>query len=91
MIDKLANSRYLLAKIDGILLIKTFQESLASISLLSSKMAKELDEKVISLVKAIDIAIDASICKAKLYARSIPEFDEDYKDVQMKARRLKKI
>ena len=56
-----------------------------------SKSAKKLDEKVISLVKAIDIVIDASIPKSKLCARSISEFDEDCKDAQMRARRLKKI
>ena len=91
MIDKPFNSRHLLAKMDGILLIKTLQENLASISPLSSKTAKKLDEKVISLVEIIDIAMDASILKSKLYVRSISEFDEDCKDAQMRARRLKKI
>ena len=54
-------------------------------------MGKELDKKVISLVEAINIAIDASIPKSKLCTRSISEFDEDCKDAQMRARRLKKI
>ena len=91
MIDKPADSRRLLAKMDCVLLIKTLQENLASISPLSSKTAKELDEKVISLVEAIDTAMDASIPRSKLCARSIPGFDEDCKDAQMRARRLKKI
>lgn len=54
-------------------------------------MAKKLDKKVNSLVEAIDIAIDASIPKVKLCARSIPEFDKDYKNVQMRVKKLKKI
>ena len=91
MINKPLHFRRLLAKIDGILLIKTLQENLASISLLSSKTAKELDKKVISLVKAIDIAMDTSISKSKLYVRSISRFDEDCKDAQMRAKKLKNI
>lgn len=43
-------------------------------------MAKELDEKVIFLVEAIDITINAFIPKTKFYARSIPGFDKNYKD-----------
>ena len=91
MIDKPADFRHLLAKMDCVLLIKTLQENLTSISLLSSKTAKKLDEKVIFLVEAIDIAIDAPIPRSKLCTRSILRFDEDCKDAQMKAKRLKKI
>ena len=91
MINKPADSRRLLAKIDGVLLIKTLQENLASILPLLSKTAKELDKKVISLVEAIDIVIDASIPRSKLGARSIPGFDEDCNNAQMRARKLKKI
>lgn len=46
----------------------------------ASKTPKKLDEKVISLVKAIDIIIDAFIPKAKLYPKSILRFDENFKD-----------
>ena len=67
MINKPVDSRCLLAKIDGVLLIKILQENLASIALLLLKTAKKLDKKVISLVEAIDIVIDASIPKSKLY------------------------
>lgn len=56
-----------------------------------SKTAKELDTKVISLVKAINIVMDISILKAKLYPRFVPEFDKNYKDAKIKVRRLKKI
>ena len=54
-------------------------------------MAKELDEKVIFLVKAINIAMDAFILKTRLYTRSILRFDKDCKDDQIRARRFKKI
>lgn len=91
MIDKPPDSRRLLAKKDDILLIKILQENLANISLLSSKIAKELDVKEISLVKAIDIAIDTSISKAKLCIRSILGFDKDCKDAHMRIKKLKKI
>lgn len=73
------------------MLIKISPENLASISLLLLKMAKKLDVKEISSVKAIDIAIDASIFKAKLCTRSIPGFDKDFKDAQMRIKKLKKI
>ena len=86
-----SSPRRLLAKMDAVLLIKTLQQNLASISRLPSKTPEELDEKVISLVKAIDIAMDASIPKAKFCPKSIPGFDENCKDAQMRARRLKKV
>ncbi len=35
--------------------------------------------------------MDISIPKAKLCPKSIPEFDEECKDAQIKARRFKKI
>lgn len=35
--------------------------------------------------------MDASIPEAKLYARSIPRFNENCKDTQMRAKKLKKI
>lgn len=54
-------------------------------------MAKELDKKVIFLVEVIDIVMDASIPKVKFYTRSILEFDKNYKNIQMRAKRLKKI
>lgn len=74
-----------------VLLIKTLWESLASISLLLSKMAKKLDEKVISLVEAINITIDTSISEAKFCTRFISGFDENCKNAQIRAKRLKKI
>ncbi len=91
MIDKPIDSRRLLAKMDLALLIKTLQQSLVNLPHLPSRTAKELDEKVLPLVKAIDTEMDISIPKAKLCPKSIPGFDEKCKDAQMRARRLKKI
>ncbi len=91
MINKPPDPRYLLAKMYVILLIKTLQYNLASILCLLSKAPEKLDEKVIFLIKAIDIAIDASIFKVKLCPKSILRFDKNCKNVQIKARRLKKV
>lgn len=90
MIDKPVDSRRLLAKMDLALLIKTLQQNLANIPNLPSRTTEELDEKVISLVKFIDIAMDISIPKARLCPKSIPGCDEECKDAQMRARKLKK-
>ncbi len=91
MIDKPIDSRRLLGKMDLALLIKTLQQNLVNIPHLPSWIAKELDEKVLSLVKAIDTAMDISIPKTRLCSKSIPGFDEQCKDAQMRARRLKEI
>ena len=72
--------RQLLAKIDCVLLIKTLYKNLANISLLLSKMAKKIDEKVIFLVKAIELAIDTFIFKIKFCTRYILRFDKNYKN-----------
>lgn len=80
MIDKPTNSRHLLVKINYVLLIKILQKNIASILFLLSKTAKELDRKIIFLVKAINIAINIFISKAKLSTRSISKFDEKYKN-----------
>ncbi len=66
MIDKLTDSRRLLAKMNLALLIKTLQQNLVNIPHLLYRTAKELDEKVLSLVKAIDTAMDISIQKPRL-------------------------
>ncbi len=76
---------------DNTAMIKTLKDDLANISLASSKTTDELDEKVISLVNAIDKAIDASTPKARLRPRSVPGFDKKCKGAQMRARRLKNI
>lgn len=89
-IDKFADLRCLLAKIDYVLLIKILQKNLTSILSLLSKTAKKLDKNVISLIKIIDIAINTSISKAKLYTRSIFRSDKKFKDTKKRVRRLKK-
>lgn len=81
----------MLAKIDIILLIKTLQKISASILLLLSKTAKELDKNIIFLVEVIDIAINVSIFKTKLCAKSLPGFDKNCKDAQIKIKKLKRI
>lgn len=50
----------------------------------------ELDNQVELLVKIIDKAINESTPKQRLCARSIPGFDEECKEAQMRARRFKK-
>ncbi len=72
-------------------MIKTLKDGLANILLVLLKTTDKLDEKVISLVNAIDKAIDVSTPKASLYPRLVSGFDEECKDAQMKARKLKKI
>ncbi len=91
MIYKPIESWRLIAKMDITLHIKTLQQNLVNIPNLPSRTAKELDEKVLSLVKAIDTAMDISIPKARLCPKSILGFDEECKDAQMRARRLKTI
>lgn len=91
MIGQPVDSRRLLAKMDLALLIETLQQNLANILHLPSQTAKKLDEKVIFLVKAIDTVMDISIPKVRLCPKSISEFDEECKDAQIRARRLKKI
>lgn len=39
----------------------------------------------------IDKTINASIFKARFCSRLISRFDKEYKDIQIKAKRLKKI
>ena len=90
-VDKPQDSRRLLSKMDNTAMLKTLKDGLANISLASSKTTDELDEKVISLVNAIDKAIDVSTPRARLCPRSVPGFDEECKGAQMRARRLKKI
>ena len=89
-VDKPLDVRRLLTRIDGTLLIETLQKSLALIPSTPSNTAKELDKKTISLIEAIDTAMEASIPKARLCPKSVPGFDENCKDAQMRAKRLKK-
>lgn len=50
----------------------------------------ELDSQVELLIKIINRAINESTPKQRFCACSLPEFDEECKELQMRARRLKK-
>ena len=76
---------------DILTLKKTFTKELAKDPLQTSTTPNELDIKVHSLINAIDIAITLAILKARFSPKLIPRFDKKYKEIQMKARRLKKI
>lgn len=52
---------------------------------------QEIDEKDQLLIKAIDIAINASIFIAKFCLKSVLKFNKEYKKAQMRARRFKKV
>lgn len=54
-------------------------------------MAKKLNNKMIPLVKTINTTMDAFISKIKFCVRSIPGFDDDYKNASISAKNLKKI
>ena len=54
-------------------------------------MPNELDIKVHSLIKAIDIAMTLAISKARLSPKSVPGFNQECKKIQMKVKKLNKI
>lgn len=54
-------------------------------------MAKELNKKATSLIKAIKITIEASIFTVRLYLKLILGFEKYCKDAKMRAKKLKKI
>lgn len=91
MINKLVDFKQPLAKIDLDLLIKILKQNIANILHLPSQTAKELDEKMLSLIKVINIATDISIPKARFCLKLISRFDEECKDTQIMAKKLQKI
>ena len=91
VVDNPFSSRLFLSKIDIPALKKTLVEELAKNSPCTSTTPNKLDSKVHSLINAIDIAMTLAIPKARLSPKSVPRFDEECKEIQMKARRLKKI
>lgn len=72
-------------------MIKSLKDGLANILPFPSNTINELDKKVISLISAINKAINAFTPKTKLCPRLVPGFDKKYKDAQMKARKFKNI
>lgn len=91
IVDNPFSSRLFLSKIDIPALKKTLVEELAKNSPCTSKTPNKLDSKVHSLINAIDIAMTLAIPSARLSPKSVPRSDEECKEIQMKARRLKKI
>ena len=69
---------------------KTLAKELAKDPSCTSTTPNELDSKVHSLINIIDIAMTLAIPKARLFPKSVPGFDEECKEIQMKARRFKK-
>ena len=89
-VDNPLSSRFLLSKIDILALKKTLTEELANDPSYTSIMPNKLDFKFHSLINVINIAMTLAIPKARLSPKSVPGFDEECKEMQMKARRLKK-
>ncbi len=90
-IDRPLSSRLLLSKMDLPKPKKALLEKLAKDPQRHFQTANELDAQVYSLIGAIETAIARAILKARLSPKSVPGFDEECKETQMKARRLKKI
>lgn len=83
--------RFLLSKIDIPLIKRKLKEELAKNPPSLCTTAEQLDAQIDSLISAINTAMNLAIPKAKVSPKSIPEFDEKCKEVQIKARRLKQI
>ncbi len=90
-VDSLSSSCLLLSKMDVPKLKKALLEELVKDPPCHSQTANELDAQVYSLIGAIETAIAQAIPKARLLPKSVPRFDEECKEIQMKAKRLKKI
>lgn len=78
----LEKSWRLLSRIDYNLLIEVLSKKLADIPLALSKTVEELDEKIYSLVKAINIAMDAAAFMVNVCPRSISGFNEECKKLK---------
>lgn len=90
-IDNPLTSRFLLSKINIPLIKRMLKEELAKNPLSPCTMPEQLDTYVNSLISTINIAMNFAIPRANISLKSVPRFDEKCKEVQMKARRLKKI
>lgn len=80
-----------LSKIDIPLIKRMLKEELAKNPPSPCTTPEQLDTQVNSLISAINTAMDFAIPKANVSPKSVLGFDEKCKEVQMKARRLKKI
>lgn len=90
-IDNQLSLWLLLSKIDIPAFQKTLIEELAKDLLCTFITPNELHIKVYSLISAIDTTMILAIPKTRLSPKSVPEFDKECKEMQMKARKLKKI
>lgn len=90
-IDNPLIPQFLLSKIDIPLIKRTLKEELAKNPPSPCTTAEQLDAQVNSLIGTINTAMNLAIPKAKVSPKSVLRFDEKCKEVQMKARRLKKI
>lgn len=80
-INNLLNLQLLLNKMDISVPKKTLIEELAKDPSHTFITPNKLDIKNHFLIKAIDIAISFAILKAKLSPKSVPRFDEEYKEL----------
>ena len=71
-------------------LVDTLKGELTDSVQTAPKSTQELDQQVGALVAALTKAIDASTPMLQVSPRSIPGFDKECKEAQMRARRLKK-
>ncbi len=90
-IDNQLSLRLFLSKTDISGLTKMLTQEPAKNRLCTSTTPDELDIKVYSLINAIDTSITLAIPKAMLSLKSVPGFNGECKEIQMKARRPKKI
>lgn len=90
-IDNPLSSRLLLSKMDIPALKKTLAKELAKDPPYTFITSNKLDIKVNSLINTIDIAMTFAIPTTRLSSKSVSRFDEEFKEIQMKTRKLKKI
>lgn len=70
---------------------KLFAKQLVNNLSCPSQTANKLNAHIYFVILAINVTITLSIFKAKLFPKSIPKFDENYKKAQIRAKKLKKI
>ncbi len=90
-VDNPLSSRLLLSKMYVPKLKKALLEELVKDPPRHSQTTNELDAQVYSLIGAIETTIAEAIPKVRLLPKSVPGFDEECKEMQMKTGKLKKI
>lgn len=84
------SSRFLLSKLNISLIKSMLKKKFAKNSPNLCTIPKQLDALVNFLVSVINTAMDSAILKAEPSTKSVLGFDEKCKEVQIKARTLKK-